>query len=83
MRVNKRKPVLPIGRTAMIAFEIELMREECCKAAQILTSRRLLDEPELEECARLDDALAEAHRLLQSTVARITISRLTRRSRAK
>jgi hypothetical protein len=72
---------LPIGRTARIACQIEAMRADCCKAAQILTGRKTLDESELEECARLDDALAEAQMLLKAAVARIILSRLKRRSR--
>jgi len=80
VRANKSKAVLPIGRTASIAFQMESLRAECCKAADILMSESPLNEAELEECARLEDALAEAQRTLKSTVARIMISRLRRRS---
>lgn len=66
-----------------MAFQIQAMRADCCKAAAALTRQRRLDECELDECARLDDALAEAQRLLKSTVAQIVMSRLTRRSRVK
>jgi hypothetical protein len=59
------------------------MRGECCKAAQAAMNRKTLDEAELEECARLDDALAQAHRLLKGTVRRIMLSRINRKSRAK
>jgi hypothetical protein len=74
--------VLPIGRTARVAYEIDAMRAACCKAAQILARKNPVDIEELEECARLDDALAQAHRLLKGTVRRVMISRLSRRSRA-
>jgi hypothetical protein len=40
-----------------------------------------LDEEELEECARLDDALAQAQRILKITVRGLVFSRLRRRSR--
>ena len=80
---NKRHATLPIGRTARIAFEIDTMRANCSKAAQIIINKKPLDEAELEECARLDDALAHAHRILKSAVRRIMISRINRRSRAK
>ena len=59
------------------------MRLSCCKAAQTLISRKHLDEKELEECVRLDDALAQAHRLLKGTVRTVMIARLNRRSRAR
>jgi hypothetical protein len=59
------------------------MRLACCKAAQTLVERKHLDEKELEECARLDDALARAHRILKGTVRSVMIARLSRRSRAK
>ena len=78
---TERKAILPIGRTARLAFQVENLRVECCKAAHTLTSQMPFDENELEECARLDDALAKAHRLLKSTVGQIIISRLHRRSR--
>jgi hypothetical protein len=44
-----------------------------------LMRQKVLDEAELDECARLDDALASAHRLLRSTITRITIARIKRR----
>ena len=81
MRVNKSKVILPIGRAAHVAFQIDALRAECCAAAQLLTKETPLNEEELEECAELDDALAKAQRLLKSTVARVMISRLKRRSR--
>ena len=81
VRATKGRTVLPIGRSARIAQQIEIIRAECCKAAEALMNRGPVDEDELEECARLDDALAEAHRQLKSTVAGIIISRLKRRSR--
>lgn len=82
VRSKKRHASLPIGRTARMAYEIDGMRAACCRAAQYLVSKQPLDEAELEECARLDEALAQAHRLLKGTVRRIMISRLNRRSRA-
>jgi len=79
-RLSKRGAVLPIGRTARIACQIEALHDDYCKAAQYISDRRTLDESELEECARLDDALAEAQRLLKSAVGRLILSRLQRRS---
>lgn len=81
-KARKTKVVLPIGRTARLACQIDAMRAECCKAAQTLAEEKVINELELEECARLDDALAQAHNLLKRTVARIIMSRLRRRSRA-
>ena len=84
-RVNntKRHAPLPIGRTARIAFEIEAMRAECCKAANAVVNTKPLDEKELDECARLDEALAHAHRILKSVVRNVMLSRINRRSRQK
>lgn len=82
MRSSKRHPTLPIGRTAKIAYEIDALRLACSKAAQILVAQKPLDELELEECARLDDALAQAQRRLKQTVREIMLSRLNRRSQA-
>lgn len=80
MRVNKSKVILPIGRAAQVAFQLEALRAECCAAGHLLANESPLNEAELEECARLDDALAEAQKLLKSTVAALMISRLKRRS---
>jgi hypothetical protein len=74
-------PALPIGRTARIAFEIDAMRAACCQAAGALLASDDLDEEELDECARLDEALAQAHRLLKASVRNIMMARLQRRSR--
>jgi hypothetical protein len=83
VRSKKHRAVLPIGRTARIAYEIDAMRAACSKAAKVLVATKPLDEAELEECARLDEALDRAHRLLKATVRDVMISRLGRRSRAK
>jgi len=58
------------------------MRASCCRAAAAVAARKPLNEVELEECARLDDALARAHRLLKATVRNVMLSRLNRRSRS-
>jgi hypothetical protein len=81
VRANKSKVILPIGRAAHVAFQIEAMRAECCAAARLLAAETPLNEEELEECAELDDAPAAAQRLLKATVADVMISRLKRRSR--
>lgn len=59
------------------------MRGACCKAANSLMKRTPLDAGELEECARLEEALAKAHRILKAAVRGVVLSRLERRSRAK
>ncbi len=83
VRSSKRHSALPIGRTARIAYEIDAMRATCCKVAATLVNKLPLDEAELDECARLDEALALAHRILKSTVRNVMISRISRRSRAQ
>jgi len=83
VRSTKRHVTLPIGRAARMAFELDAMRAACCRSASMLLKKRKVDEEELEECARLDDALAKAHMLLKSTVRSIVMARLTRRSRIR
>lgn len=83
MRANKHRVRLPIGRTAKLAYQIEALRNECCLAAEKLVQQRPLNEAELDECARLDDTLAAAHRLLKVNLKRITLARLKRRSQTK
>jgi hypothetical protein len=81
VKLNKNKVPLPIGRAAKIAFQIEGLRAECCAVAHLLANEKPLDEAELEECASLDDALAQAQRILKSAVAGVMLTRLKRRSR--
>ena len=81
--MTKRSAALPIGRTAKIAYEIDALRADCCKAAHALTRHEEFDDADLEECARLDEALAQAHRLLKITVRNIIMARLNRRSRIR
>lgn len=72
-----------MGRTTLLAFQMNSLRDECCAAAEKILCQKPLNEAELDECARLDDALADAQRLLKSAVARIAFSRLKRRNQAK
>ena len=83
VRATRHHAALPIGRTARIAYELDAMRADCCKSAQAVTQKTPLDEAELEECARLDDALAKAQRLLKGAVRDVMMSRLSGRSRAR
>ena len=78
MKTRNRKVELPVGRAAMLAFQLEILREDCCRAATSFSGRKAFDEEALEECARLDDALAAAHRVLKHTLAGITLARLRR-----
>jgi hypothetical protein len=78
-----RNAKLPIGRTAKLIFEIDALRAQCSQAAQLMLSQNPMDGMEFEECARLDDALAEAQRVLKANVRGIMLSRISRRSRAE
>ena len=87
-KVKKVKPrknhtSLPIGPTARIAFEIDETRAACSKAARAVLAREPVNEAELEECIRLDEALGRAHRLLKATVRSVMLSRLKRSGRAR
>jgi hypothetical protein len=74
---------LPIGATARITFDIDATRAGCSKVAQQLLQQEPVNDAELQECIRLDEALAQAHRLLKATVRGIMMSRLKRSSRAR
>ena len=83
MKTKKSRISLPIGRAGLLAFQMNSLRDECCEAAEKLLRQKPLNEAELDEAARLDDALAEAQRILKSAVARIAYARLKRRSQTK
>jgi hypothetical protein len=78
-----RNVKLPIGRTAKLVFEIDALRAECSRAAQIMLSQNPMDGQEFEECARLDDALAQAHNILKGNLRNIMLSRIRRHSKAE
>ena len=83
VRSTKSHAALPIGRTARTAYELDALRAACSKAAKVLLRKSEVDEAELEECALLDEALAEAQRVLKAGVRTVMLSRLSRHSRAK
>lgn len=83
MKPSQKPGALPLDYAAEIAFEIHLLRAECSQAARDLISQRTLDEHALEDCARLDDALARAHALVQNAIARIKGMRAKRRPRSR
>lgn len=81
VRRTKRQFRLPIGGTAKITFEIDAMRAVCCRAAGAIAEGNPIQEWDLEECARLDDALAHAQRILKSAVRDVMLGRLSRRAK--
>lgn len=83
VRSTKNNAGLPIGRTARIAYELDTLRSGCSTAASALLRKSVPDEDELEDCALLDDALAEAQRVLKAAVRRVMLARLGRHSRSR
>jgi hypothetical protein len=70
MQSPERPLDLPLEYTAELVFEIGSLRSDCSEAAQRLVERQPLDELALDECARFDDALAQAHAILARAVQR-------------
>jgi hypothetical protein len=64
-------------------LQIFVLRGQCSRRAGKLTRRRPVDERALEECARIDDALASGYRALQRVVKQIREDRENRRSRSR
>ena len=83
MKSFEQPAKLPLESVSEIAFEIHLLRSEFSDAAWRLMNRASLDEAALEECAVIDDALAEAKRILEVAVARVRLSRKKRGKRAR
>ncbi len=78
MKSPETPVALPLDYAAELAVELHLMRSECSQAAQSLLEHEVVDEIALDECAVLDDALAGAQRMLQSTVSLIRRLRAAR-----
>jgi hypothetical protein len=74
MNKPEQPMMLPLAYVAQIVFELHAMRRECSQFAGHLMRQRPLNEQGLEECARLDDALAHAHGLLRHAVDTIKIT---------
>ena len=68
---------------ARLVFDIESIRGECSEAARKLLAQYPTDEVELEESARMDDALAKAHIYLKDQLRSIMLSRIKRNTRAR
>jgi len=67
---------LPLEYAAQLVFELHSMRLECSEFASHLLTQQNVDENDLEECARLDDALARASRVLRDGLDRIRFDRI-------
>ena len=80
---TQRHVKLPIGRTARIVFELDAIRGDCAKAAAELLGQAEMSQSEFEECAQLDEAVAQAHRLLKAHLRRIMLARIKRHSEAE
>lgn len=78
MKPPEHQVGLPLDYAAEVAFELHLMRGECSDAAGELLENLDLDEAALEECALLDEALREAHRIMGGAVAGIRRLRASR-----
>ena len=66
---------LPLEYAAQLVFELHSMRRECSEFASHLLSQQSVNERDLEECARLDDALARASQVLRHALDRIQLER--------
>jgi hypothetical protein len=78
VRTTNQQVALPIGRTARLAYQVDALRADCSQAARDLVNEKTLDEATLEDCARLDEALARAQRILKCAVRDVMLSRLSR-----
>ena len=71
MQMDRRPLTLPLEYVSEMAFEMHLMRGECGDLARQLLNQSPTNERLLDECAQLEEALAQAHRALHAAVARI------------
>ncbi len=82
MKSSERPSALPLDYMSELSFEIHLMRSECSDAARRILLKQTVDEAALEECALIDDALAQAKRVLDSALERVKRSREKRKRRS-
>jgi hypothetical protein len=79
MSKPKNSISLPLEYAAQLVFELHSMRRECSEFASHLLTQENADERDLEDCARLDDALARASQVLRDALHGIRIERTKRR----
>ena len=83
MKPTLRHTDLPVRPAVRIACQLDAARAACSKVAQRLLSREPVNEQELEDCARLDEVMAQVQKLLRATVRSIMLSRLKRSRHAR
>lgn len=66
---------LPLQYASEITLDLLMMRDECVNTAKALVCQRPINDKALDECARLDEALAIAYNALQSALRAIRHSR--------
>ncbi len=81
MKLPEKPTALLLDCAVDLMFEVYLMRGDCSVLAKSLMQQRTPDESALEECARLDDTLAQVYKTLQSTLKGIQRTRVTRRKK--
>jgi len=75
---SKRNPLH--DSTVGLLFRIHLLRGDCCEIARGILEQDPTDYRAVDDCARVEEALAKSYRLLQSTLRKIQHAR-TRRGR--
>lgn len=70
-----------LDRTVDLMFRIYMIRGECSAAAQAILKKKGNQSSAVEDCARIDDALARVYQSLQSTVRTVQRSRARKRRR--
>jgi hypothetical protein len=83
MNTPDQPVALPLDYAAQIVFELHSMRGECIEFARRLIEQSPLDEANLDECARLDEALARAHHVLAREVDAISAGQAKPKSTSK
>jgi hypothetical protein len=78
VKSQNQKTALLLDNAVDLMFEIHVMRRDCCLAARSFSGKGHADGAALEDCARLEESLAKAYRMLQSTLQDIQFSRAKR-----
>ena len=77
----KRNPLL--DSTVALLFRIHLLRGDCCHMARVILDKKPSDDRALDECARVEEALAKSYRVLQGAVRSIQRTRARRGRKAR
>ncbi len=82
--IRRRKSTVAVeSGAAVLAAQIDIVGDECRRAADVLSRGRTFGRSELETCVRLSKSLAATQQFLKTTVAQLAFASRKRATRSQ